>query len=86
MRTVGTTLLLGISVTFILSMIMVPALIQLLRYRKTPNNLEMSTNQTLYVSISGRPGGFALSYSEAMSPVNAPIMASMLSLTMLLDS
>ena len=90
MRTVGTTLLLGISVTFILSMIMVPALIQLLRYRKTPNNLEMSTNQTLYVSISlGVLAAFALSYSEAMTPVNALIMASMLSLTIalgLLDS
>ena len=90
MRTVGTTLLLGISVTFILSMIMVPALIQLLRYRKTPNNLEMSTNQTLYVSISlGVLAAFALSYSEAMTPVNAMIMASMLSLTIalgLLDS
>ena len=90
MRTVGTTLLLGISVTFILSMIMVPALIQLLRYRKTPNNLEMSTNQTLYVSISlGVLAAFALSYSEAMSPGNALIMASMLSLTIalgLLDS
>ena len=71
-------------------MIMVPALIQLLRYRKTPNNLEMSTNQTLYVSISlGVLAAFALSYSEAMSPGNALIMASMLSLTIalgLLDS
>ena len=36
MRTVGTTLLLGISTTFVLSMLMVPALVQLLRYRKTP--------------------------------------------------
>ena len=35
MRTVGTTLLLGISTTFVLSMLMVPALVQLLRYRKT---------------------------------------------------
>jgi len=34
MRTVGTTLLLGISTTFVLSMLMVPALVQLLRYRK----------------------------------------------------
>ena len=31
MRTVGTTLLLGISTTFVLSMLMVPALIHLLR-------------------------------------------------------
>jgi len=34
MRTVGTTLLLGISCTFVLSIIMVPALGHLLRYRK----------------------------------------------------
>ena len=50
----------------------------------------MSTNQTLYVSISlGVLAAFALSYSEAMTPVNALIMASMLSLTIalgLLDS
>ena len=36
MRTVGLTLLLGIFTTFIVSMVMVPALVQLLRYRKTP--------------------------------------------------
>ena len=35
MRTVGTTLLIGISTTFVLSMLMVPALVQLLRYRKS---------------------------------------------------
>ena len=35
MRTVGTTLLLGIAITFVMSMILVPALVQLLRYRKT---------------------------------------------------
>ena len=35
MRTVGLTLLMGIFVTFVISMIMVPALVQLLRYRKT---------------------------------------------------
>jgi len=34
MRTVGTTLLLGIAITFVMSMVLVPALIQLLRYRK----------------------------------------------------
>ena len=34
MRTVGVTLLLGISSTFFLSMLMVPALVELLRYRK----------------------------------------------------
>ena len=37
MRTVGLTLLLGIFTTFIVSMVMVPALVQLLRYRKTPS-------------------------------------------------
>ncbi|MFL2493814.1 MAG: RND family transporter [Candidatus Thalassarchaeum sp.] len=36
MRTVGTTLLLGIAITFVMSMILVPALVQLLKYRKTP--------------------------------------------------
>jgi len=34
MRTVGVTLLIGIASTFLLSMIMVPALIELLRYRR----------------------------------------------------
>lgn len=34
MRTVGVTLLLGIACTFVLSMLMVPALIELLRYRR----------------------------------------------------
>ena len=37
MRTVGLTLLLGIFTTFMVSMIMVPALVQLLKYRKTPS-------------------------------------------------
>ncbi|MAQ57594.1 MAG: hypothetical protein CMA47_05210 [Euryarchaeota archaeon] len=37
MRTVGTTLLLGIAITFLMSMILVPALVQLLRYRKAPS-------------------------------------------------
>ena len=37
MRTVGLTLLLGIFTTFIVSMVMVPALVQLLKYRKTPS-------------------------------------------------
>ncbi|SVD71822.1 uncharacterized protein METZ01_LOCUS424676, partial [marine metagenome] len=35
MRTVGTTLVLGIAITFVMSMVLVPALVQLLRYRKT---------------------------------------------------
>jgi predicted RND superfamily exporter protein len=39
MRTVGTTLLLGIFVTFFFSMIMVPALVELLRYRKGPSKM-----------------------------------------------
>ena len=34
MRTVGTTLVLGIAITFVMSMVLVPALVQLLRYRK----------------------------------------------------
>ena len=39
MRTVGITLLLGIVVTFILSMIMVPALVELLKYRRRPSKM-----------------------------------------------
>ena len=39
MRTVGITLLLGIVVTFFFSMIMVPALVELLRYRKGPSKM-----------------------------------------------
>tara|TARA_B100001142_G_scaffold1623_1_gene1675 strand:+ start:806 stop:3964 length:3159 start_codon:yes stop_codon:yes gene_type:complete len=39
MRTVGITLLLGIVVTFFMSMIMVPALVELLRYRKGPSKM-----------------------------------------------
>ena len=39
MRTVGVTLLLGIVVTFLLSMIMVPALVELFRYRKGPSKM-----------------------------------------------
>ena len=39
MRTVGITLLIGIFVTFLLSMIMVPALVELLRYRKGKTQL-----------------------------------------------
>ena len=35
MRTVGVTLLLGIACTFVLSMLMVPALIELLKYRRS---------------------------------------------------
>ncbi|MAU29918.1 MAG: hypothetical protein CMA26_02260 [Euryarchaeota archaeon] len=85
MRTVGTTLLLGISVTFLLSMVMVPALIQLLRYRKSTGNLDMSTNQTIYVSLAlGAIAAFALSYSGTMSTANSLIIASMLSLTIAL--
>ena len=85
MRTVGTTLLLGIFVTFLLSMVMVPALIQLLRYRKSTGNMDMSTNQTVYVSIAiGAIAAFALSYSGAMSTINSLIIASMLSLTIAL--
>ena len=39
MRTVGVTLLIGIFVTFLLSMIMVPALVELLKYRKGKTQL-----------------------------------------------
>jgi predicted RND superfamily exporter protein len=39
MRTVGITLLIGIFVTFLLSMLMVPALVELLRYRKGKTQL-----------------------------------------------
>ena len=39
MRTVGITLLIGIFVTFLLSMLMVPALVEILRYRKGKTQL-----------------------------------------------
>ena len=41
MRTVGDTLLIGIGITFLLSMIMVPALVHLFRYRKNDTGLDM---------------------------------------------
>jgi predicted RND superfamily exporter protein len=51
MRTVGTTLLIGIASTFILSMLMVPALIHLLRYRKGQLEFTISKNQIWILSI-----------------------------------
>lgn len=50
MRTVGTTLLIGIASTFILSMLMVPALIHLLRYRKGQFELNISNNKIWILS------------------------------------
>ena len=50
MRTVGVTLVLGISITFLLSMVMVPALVHIFRYRKTDIGFEMPTLQTLLIS------------------------------------
>ena len=50
MRTVGTTLLLGITMTFLLSMVMVPALVHLLRYRKSDVTFDMPAMQTLLIS------------------------------------
>tara|TARA_B100000287_G_scaffold248600_1_gene233694 strand:- start:51 stop:3422 length:3372 start_codon:yes stop_codon:yes gene_type:complete len=44
MRTVGVTLLLGISSTFVISMLMVPAWIELLRYRKGDSGSIFKTN------------------------------------------
>tara|TARA_B100000214_G_scaffold132271_1_gene94090 strand:+ start:13148 stop:16552 length:3405 start_codon:yes stop_codon:yes gene_type:complete len=51
MRTVGKTLVLGIAVTFLISMIIVPALVHLLRYRKSKSVIEMPPFQTLIFSI-----------------------------------
>ena len=51
MRTVGTTLLIGIATTFVLSMLMVPALIHLLRYRKGQFEIIMTKNQIWILSI-----------------------------------
>ena len=45
MRTVGTTLLLGIASTFILSMLMVPALVHILRYRRGEIDFELTSKQ-----------------------------------------
>ena len=50
MRTVGVTLVLGIFITFLLSMVMVPALVHIFRYRKSNIGFEMPTVQTLIIS------------------------------------
>tara|TARA_Y100001970_G_scaffold291719_1_gene429994 strand:- start:66 stop:3284 length:3219 start_codon:yes stop_codon:yes gene_type:complete len=87
MRTVGTTLLLGISVTFMLSMLMVPALVQLLRYRRGTEVMEMSPMQTVYVALAlGALAWVALSYTELMTTTNALILSSMLILTIVVGS
>tara|TARA_Y100001970_G_scaffold215544_1_gene263699 strand:- start:66 stop:3284 length:3219 start_codon:yes stop_codon:yes gene_type:complete len=87
MRTVGTTLLLGISVTFLLSMLMVPALVQLLRYRRGTEVMEMSPMQTVYVALAlGALAAVALSYTELMTTTNAMILSSMLSVTIVVGS
>ncbi|MEC7743711.1 MAG: MMPL family transporter [Candidatus Thermoplasmatota archaeon] len=87
MRTVGTTLLLGISVTFLLSMLMVPALVQLLRYRRGTEVMEMSPMQTVYVALAlGALAAVALSYTELMTTTNAIILSSMLTITIVIGS
>mgnify|MGYP001806875325 FL=1 len=87
MRTVGTTLLLGISVTFVLSMLMVPALVQLLRYRRGTEVMEMSPIQTVYVALAlGALAALALTYTELMTTTNALILSSMLSVTIVIGS
>ncbi len=50
MRTVGVTLVLGIFITFLLSMVMVPALVHIFRYRKSNIGFEIPTVQTLIIS------------------------------------
>jgi len=72
MRTVGVTLLLGISITFLLSMVMVPALVHLFRYRKTDVTIEMPALQTLLISlIVAVAAGAALYSHETTSLGNA---------------
>ena len=51
MRTVGVTLLMGIAITFLLSMVMVPALVHLFRYRKVEHGIEMPMIQTVIFSL-----------------------------------
>ena len=87
MRTVGTTLLLGISVTFVLSMLMVPALVQLLRYRRGTEVMEMSPMQTVYVALAlGSLAAIALYYTDLMSMTNSLILSSMLTVTIVIGS
>ncbi|DAC33411.1 MAG: MMPL family transporter [Candidatus Thalassarchaeaceae archaeon] len=65
MRTVGVTLLLGIAVTFLLSMVMVPALVHLFRYRKSETGLDMPAIQTVILSvIAGAAATSALIYAD----------------------
>ena len=77
MRTVGITLLIGIVVTFFMSMIMVPALVELLKYRKGHNKMfdrlwdrigEIPVRATLLVILIavGFSGYGAVVFAETM--------------------
>ena len=69
MRTVGVTLLLGISITFLLSMVMVPALVHIFRYRKSDIGFEMPTMQTLLISSLVAVTAGSLLYIEGTTTI-----------------
>ncbi|PDH23897.1 MAG: hypothetical protein CND29_03345 [Marine Group II euryarchaeote MED-G36] len=72
MRTVGDTLLIGIGITFLLSMIMVPALVHLFRYRKNDTGLDMPAIQTLIFSaIAGAIATAGLVYADTTTMGNS---------------
>jgi len=72
MRTVGKTLVLGIAVTFLISMIIVPALVHLLKYRKSRSVIEMPPLQTLIFSlIVGSIAAGALIYADTTTIGNS---------------
>lgn len=85
MRTVGTTLLLGIASTFFLSMVMVPALVHLLRYRKTDHGLDMPPLQTLLFStVVGAAAAAVLITYDTTSTGNAIFFGAFIGGTLLL--
>ena len=85
MRTVGVTLLLGIAITFILSMIMVPALVHLFRYRKSESGLDMPLMQTLIFStIVGAVAAFTLYSADTTTTINTLFFGAFIGTTLLL--
>ena len=67
------TLLLGISITFLLSMVMVPALVHIFRYRKSDIGFEMPTMQTLLISSIVAVTAGSLLYIEGTTTIGNAI-------------
>ena len=91
MRTVGITLLIGITTTFFLSMLMVPALIHLLRYRRGKLEIDLTPRLIWLLSILAAIALFifltiflsSISNLEDMARGNAFILSISLGLTLL---